>query len=221
MEYMVIAYLRVSTGKQHLENQKSEINRYVSNKQLVINRWIEETVSGKTDKNERRLGNLIKNLRTGDTVIITEISRLSRSLHEIMVIMKHCVDMGVIIHSTKDGYIFDDSLNSKVLSFAFGLAAEIEHKLISQRTKEALAMRKLEGKHIGRKYGSDYTYQSALKRKSEILSDIENGLTISKICKKSAFSRIIFEKLRKNCSKIDIAMKNRNILKGNRWKDKL
>lgn len=217
---MVIAYLRVSTGKQHLENQKSEIDRYVLNKHLVINRWIEETVSGKTDKNKRRLGKLIKGLRSGDTVIVTEISRLSRSLHEIMAIMKYCVDTGVIIHSTKDGYIFDDSLNSKVLSFAFGLAAEIEHKLISQRTKEALATRKSEGKHIGRSYGSDYTYQNALKRESEILAEIENGLTITTICKKFTFSRIIFEKLRKNRSKIDIAVKNRNALKGNRWKNK-
>lgn len=217
---MVIAYLRVSTGKQHLENQKSEINRYVLNKQLTINRWIEETVSGKTDKNDRRLGKLIKNLKTGDTVIVTEISRLSRSLHEIMVIMKHCVDTGVIIHSTKDGYIFDDSLNSKVLSFAFGLAAEIEHKLISQRTKEALAARKAEGKHIGRKHGSDYTYQNASKKVSEILLEIETGLTISLICKKFEFSRFVFDKLRVNNSQIDIAIKNRNESKGNRWKGK-
>lgn len=217
---MVIAYLRVSTGKQHLENQQSEINRYVSNKHLVINRWIEETVSGATDKSERRLGELMKNLKAGDTVIVTEISRLSRSLHEIMVIMKHCVDNGVIIHSTKDGYIFDDSLNSKVLSFAFGLAAEIEHKLISQRTKEALAVRKSQGKHIGRKYGSDYTYQRALKREFEIMSEIENGLTITRICKKFEFSRVIFDKLRQNNPKIDTAIKTRNTLKGNRWKDK-
>lgn len=217
---MVIAYLRVSTGKQHLENQQSEINRYASNKQLTINQWIEETVSGKTDKKDRRLGKLIKNLRTGDTVIVTEISRLSRSLHEIMVIMKHCVDTGVIIHSTKDGYIFDDSLNSKVLSFAFGLAAEIEHKLISQRTKEALAVRKSQGKQVGRQFGSDYTYQRASKKEAEILGEIENGLTIAKICKKFGFSRIIFDKLRKNKPQIDTAINSRNDSKGNRWKSK-
>lgn len=217
---MVIAYLRVSTGKQHLENQKSEINRYVANNQLTINQWIEETVSGKTDKKDRRLGKLIKNLQPGDTLIVTEISRLSRSLHEIMVIMKHCVDTGVIIHSTKDGYIFDDSLNSKVLSFAFGLAAEIEHKLISQRTKEALAVRKSEGKHVGRKHGSDYTYQNALKRESAIIMEIDNGLTIANLCKKFAFSRAILDKLRLNNPQIDAAMKNRNALKGNRWKNK-
>lgn len=214
---MVIAYLRVSTGKQHLENQKSEINRYASIKQLTINRWIEETVSGKTDKNERRLGKLIKNLRSGDTIVVTEISRLSRSLHEIMVIMKHCVDTGVIIHSTKDGYVFDDSLNSKVLSFAFGLAAEIEHKLISQRTKEALALRKAEGKHVGRKHGSDYTYQRAMTKEIQIMAEIENGLTLSKLCKKFAFSRFTLDKVRRNSHKIDAAIKNRNTMKSNRW----
>lgn len=214
---MVIAYLRVSTGKQFLENQKSEIIRYMANKKVVIDRWVEETVSGKTNRTRRKLGQIIKELKRGDTLIVTEISRLSRSLHEIMVIMKHCVDIGITIYSTKDGYAFDDSLNSKVLSFAFGLAAEIEHKLISQRTREALAVRKAKGKHVGRIHGSDYQYQKVVNRKLEILDSIYKDFSINKICIKFAFSRTMFAKLRKEHPDVDSAIKERNIRKGNRW----
>lgn len=216
---MVIAYLRVSTGKQFLENQKSEIIRYMTAKEIVIDRWVEETVSGKTSRARRKLGQTIKELKKGDTLIVTEISRLSRSLHEIMVIMKYCVDTGVTIYSTKDGYAFDDSLNSKVLSFAFGLAAEIEHKLISQRTREALAVRKAVGKHVGRSYGTDYLYKKMLSKKDAILHAVAEGLTIKNICKKFGFSRTIFDKLRKMDATVDDAIKKRNTLKGNRWKD--
>lgn len=215
---MVIAYLRVSTGKQHLENQKEEILHYVSNRNLSIDCWIEETVSGKTNQKSRKLGKLIKGLKKGDILIVTEISRLSRSLHEIMVIMKYCIDVGVTIHSTKESYIFDDSLNSKVLSFAFGLAAEIEHKLMSQRTREALAVRKANGKQLGRVKGSDYQYQKAVNKKSEILLAVRNGLTISKICSKFGFSRTMLKKIRDNIPEIDVAIKSRNTIKGNRWK---
>ena len=215
---MVTAYLRVSTGKQHLENQKEEIIRYASSKELTIDRWIEEVVSGKTSQNSRKLGKLIKSLKAGDVLIVTEISRLSRSLHEIMLIMKRCIDVGVVIHSTKERYIFDDSLNSKVLSFAFGLAAEIEHKLISQRTREALAVRKANGQHVGRTYGSDYLFRGVVKRKAEIIDCITAGLTIKEICLKLGFSQTIFVKLRRLYPEVDCAVKERNTMKGNRWK---
>lgn len=216
---MVTAYLRVSTGKQHLENQKEEIIRYASSKELTIDRWMEEVVSGKMSQNSRKLGKLIKNLKSGDVLIVTEISRLSRSLHEIMLIMKHCIDAGVVIHSTKERYIFDDSLNSKVLSFAFGLAAEIEHKLISQRTREALAVRKANGQHIGRTHGSDYLFREVVKKKMEIIDCIKDGLTLKEICLKLGFSQTIFVKLRRLCPEVDCAVKERNHLKGNRWKE--
>lgn len=214
---MVIAYLRVSTGKQFLTNQKSEIIRYMANKNISIDRWVEETISGKTNQSNRKLGELINNLKRGDTLIVTEVSRLSRSLHEIMVIMKYCIDTGVTIYSTKDGYAFDDSLNSKVLSFAFGLSAEIEHKLISQRTREALAVRKAAGKHVGRAFGTDYLYQEISLLRADILSSIDEGLTINEICVKFGFSRTIFAKLREEYCDVNNAIKKRNKRIGNRW----
>lgn len=194
---MVIAYLRVSTERQHLENQQGEIERYAKTKGITIDRWVTEIVSGKTDRNNRKLGRIVSQLKKGDMLIVTELSRLSRSLHEIMQIMKLCVDNEVIVYSTKDGYTFDDSINSKVLSFAFGLAAEIEHKLISQRTREAMALRKLEGLHMGRKKGTTVKMQQLRINEKEITKLLLSGENIGKICKRYGVSYNTFYRYKK------------------------
>lgn len=185
---MVIAYLRVSTARQHIENQKDEIIRYAGNRGLKIDRWISDTISGKTESKKRNLGKILFRLKKGDTLIVTELSRLSRSLHEIMQIMKYCVENNVEIHSTKDGYVFDDSINSKVLSFAFGLAAEIEHKLISQRTREAMALRKAEGKHMGRKKGSGEKRRILAENKAKIFEELKTDKPLRQICREHGTS---------------------------------
>lgn len=100
---------------------------------------------------DRKLGGLIRRMKHGDTLIVTEISRLSRTLTDLMGIMGKCLEKGINLYTTKEGYSFDNSINSKVLCFAFGLVAEIERNLISMRTKEALALRKAEGVVLGRK----------------------------------------------------------------------
>ena len=143
----------MSTSKQHPENQRDEIQRYATANGIVVEKWVVEVVSGKKNIKARKLGALMKKMRKGDTLIVTEISRLSRSLTDIMGIMGECIGKGVNIYTTKEKYRFDDSINSKVLCFAFGLVAEIERNLISMRTKEALALRKAEGKPLGRRKG--------------------------------------------------------------------
>lgn len=193
---MVIAYLRVSTGKQHLENQEGEINQYAKSKGIVIDQWVTEVVSGKTGRKERLLGRTVCKLKKGDILIVTELSRLSRSLHEIMEIMKLCVDNHVTVHSTKDGYIFDDSINSKVLSFAFGLAAEIEHKLISQRTREAMAVCKANGKSLGRKQGSCTKMKVLKDNKGEVATMLASGASIKTICRKYGISYQTFRRFK-------------------------
>ena len=150
---MIIGYIRVSTGRQNPGNQRDEIARYALANNYSIDKWVVEIVSGKTEVKGRRLGSLLRRMKKGDTLIVTEISRLSRSLTDIMAVMGQCVKKGVNIYTTKEKYKFDDSINSKVLCFAFGLVAEIERNLISLRTKEALAARKAEGKSLGRKKG--------------------------------------------------------------------
>lgn len=139
--------MRVSTEKQHIGNQREEIGRFAERHGLTVDRWVTETASGRKSNRERKLGRVLKRLRRGDTLIVTEISRLSRTLTEIMSIMEQCLRRDIRLFSTKEGYAFDDSINSKVLCFAFGLVAEIERSLISisMRTKEALAARRADG----------------------------------------------------------------------------
>jgi DNA invertase Pin-like site-specific DNA recombinase len=165
---MIIAYIRVSTEKQHLENQKEEILRFASKNELIIGKWCTETVSGCVSSKGRKLAKLLKGAKQGDTVIITEISRLSRTLLDIMNILNLCIKKNITLYSTKEGYTFQDDINSKVLGFAFGLVAEIERNLISMRTKEALARRKQEGKILGRKPG-DSKQLSALRNNKETI----------------------------------------------------
>ena len=127
---MTIGYLRVSTMKQHLANQQDEIRRFAESKNLIIDSWVTEVVSGKTKERDRKLGTLLRKMKHGDTIIVTEISRLSRTLTDVMTIMGKCLKKGINLYTTKEGYTFDDSINSKVLCFAFGLIAEIDRNLI-------------------------------------------------------------------------------------------
>ncbi len=122
---MTVAYLIISTEKQHLNNQREEILRFAALRDLHAERWVTEVVSGRKSGRERKLGNALARMKRGDTLVVTELSRLSRTLTEIMSIMGMCLERGIVLYSTKDGYAFDDSINSKVLCFAFGLAAEI------------------------------------------------------------------------------------------------
>ena len=182
---MTIAYLRVSTGKQHLENQKEEIEKFAARKNLTVNRWVTEVVSGK--KKER----LLKSLKKGDVLIVTELSRLSRTLLDIMSILHRCLEMNITVYSTKDGYAFDNSINSKVLAFAFALVAEIEHNLISMRTKEALAHRKSEGVRLGRPPGKG-KQNVLLDNREEISHLLEEGMSVSAVCRIYHISRETF-----------------------------
>jgi DNA invertase Pin-like site-specific DNA recombinase len=150
---MVYGYIRVSTDKQTVENQRYEIARFCKREKVKIAKWIEEKISGTKAPEKRQLGNLLKLVQTGDIIVCSELSRLGRSFFMIMSILSGCMECGVKIWTIKDNYRLGDDIQSKVLAFAFGLSAEIERNLISQRTKEALARRKAEGKVLGRRPG--------------------------------------------------------------------
>ncbi len=151
---MIYGYIRVSTDKQNIENQKFEIQKFTSQHNLVVNRWITETISSTSDLNKRKLGKILKQLKTGDILITSELSRLGRNLMQIMSILHHCMENGCQVWTIKDNYKLGMDIQSKVLAFAFGLSAEIERNLISSRTKEALQRLRAEGKIIGRPLGS-------------------------------------------------------------------
>lgn len=186
---MIIGYLRVSTEKQNPENQRDEIRRFAQEKVFQIDCWVVETVSGKIAHKKRKLGRLLRKMNKGDTLIVTEISRLSRSLTEIMAIMGECLDRQINIYTTKERYTFDNSINSKVLCFAFGLVAEIERNLISMRTKEALALKRAEGVRLGRRPGSDVKMQVIRDNSARIEAMLASGMTVTKICRKIGISR--------------------------------
>ena len=193
---MIVGYVRVSTIKQHPENQIEEINRYAQAHSCIIDKWVIEVISGKKVVKGRKLGSTIRKMKKGDTLITTEISRISRSLTDIMSVMGQCLERGINILTTKEKYRFDGSINSKVLCFAFGLVAEIEHNLISLRTKEALAARKADGKPLGRKKGNT-PKTDILRNQASIISHMKsNGASDKEIYKALGVSKSTYYKYR-------------------------
>lgn len=180
---MITGYIRVSTGKQHPENQQDEIVRHARENGMTVDRWVTEIVSGKKIYSGRKLGRLISRMKRGDTLIVSEVSRLSRNLTDIMSIMGNCLKKGINIYTVKERYRFDDSINSKILCFAFGLVAEIERNLISLRTKEALALRKSEGVVLGRPAGSCTKQHILQDNEDEVRRMLAAGSTVRAICR--------------------------------------
>jgi len=172
---MIYAYVRVSTDKQTTENQRFEINNFAKKRGIKIAKWIEETISSRKDLEERAFGTLLKNLRTDDILIVSEISRMGRNLMQIMSILNLCMERRVKVFAIKEGYELGDNINSKVLAFAFGLSAEIERTLISQRIKEALARKKSEGIKLGRPLGSKKRNPILAKHKDIIKKRLAEG----------------------------------------------
>ena len=150
---MTYGYIRVSTDRQTVENQRFEILNFCGKQGLAVDAWIEETISGTVEVGRRELGKLLEKVGTGDLIVCSELSRLGRSLFMIMSVLNLLMEKGARVWTVKDGYRLGDDIQSKVLAFAFGLSAEIERNLISQRTREALAMRKKKGIVLGRPKG--------------------------------------------------------------------
>jgi DNA invertase Pin-like site-specific DNA recombinase len=147
---MIYGYIRVSTDRQTVDNQRFEIERFCSKHNLKVEQWIEETISGTKSPEKRLLGPLLAEVKKDDLIVCSELSRLGRSLFMIMSILNHLMLNGVRAWTIKDNYRLGDNIQSKVLAFAFAISAEIERDLVSQRTKEALARKRLEGVVLGR-----------------------------------------------------------------------
>ena len=180
---MVYGYIRVITDKQTVENQRFEINNFCEKNNLNVDKWIEETISGAKDFETRKLGILLRSMNKRDILICAELSRLGRNLLMIMSILNKCMQKEIQVWTIKDNYKLGSDISSKVLAFAFGLSAEIERNLISQRTKEALARKKSEGVVLGRPKGSK-SKKLKLSGKEKIISNMLNrNLTYKKIAK--------------------------------------
>jgi len=181
---MIYGYIRVSTDKQTVDNQRFEIERFCSKSNIKIEQWIVETISGTKAPDKRLLGSLLACVKRDDLIVCSELSRLGRSLFMIMSILNHLMLNGVRIWTIKDNYRLGDNIQSKVLAFAFGLSAEIERDLVSQRTKEALARKRAEGVILGRPHGKKSSHVKLSGHEKEIKRLLEEKIS------KSAIGRI-------------------------------
>ena len=186
---MIYGYIRVSTDKQTVENQRFEIENFVHKENIKIDRWIEETVSGTVSVEKRKLGTLLRKLKKGDILVASEISRLGRNLLQIMSILHHCMKNEVQVWTIKDNYRLGTDIQSKDLAFAFGLSAEIERNLISQRTKEALARIKADGKHLGRPHGFKTMKRKLDGKNKQLVGLLEKNVPKTQIAKMLGIER--------------------------------
>jgi DNA invertase Pin-like site-specific DNA recombinase len=185
---MIYGYIRVSSDKQTVENQRFEINKFCEKEKMKVDGWIEETISGTKAYDKRQLGSLLKRIQKGDIIICAELSRLGRNLFMIMEILNICMTKECKVWTIKDNYRLGEDIQSKVLAFAFGLSAEIERNLISQRTKEALARKKAEGIVLGRPKGKKsapekYKLYGKQTLITELLAAKVSKRKIAKTCK--------------------------------------
>lgn len=197
---MIYGYIRVSSDKQTVENQRFEINNFCERENMNIDGWIEETISGSKSYNKRELGKLLNKVQKDDLIISAELSRLGRNLFMIMEILNICMNKECRVWTIKDNYRLGEDIQSKVLAFAFGLSAEIERNLISQRTKEALARKKAEGVVLGRPKGKKTTPEKhkLFKKRALIIGLLEEKISkrqIARICKvnRNTLARYIAE----------------------------
>ncbi len=172
---MIYGYIRVSTDKQTVENQRFEISKFLKTTKLHVDTWIEETISGTVSPNKRNLGKLIEKAKKDDIIICSELSRLGRNMFMIMSILNILMERGVIIYTVKEQYRLGEDITSKVLAFAFSISAEIERTLISQRTTEALRRKKAEGVKLGRPLGKKSTHYKLTGCEQKIRQMLQDG----------------------------------------------
>lgn len=179
----IIGYIRVSSNKQTCEHQKYELEQFAKQNHIQINRWVEETISSRKPLTKRQLGRLLDELQPNDILIAAEISRLGRSMMEVMRILETCLNKNCQVWTIKENYRLGDDLQSKVLAFAFGLASEIERRLISQRTKSSLDNIRATGKKLGRPLSAQSKKLKLSRNTKKVKQMLDLGLTRYRIAK--------------------------------------
>lgn len=188
---MIYGYVRVSTDKQDTDNQKLGINDKAKAFGNVIDEWItDDGVSGAKEPDDRMLGKLLKKIKKDDVIIASELSRLGRKLFMVMRILEHCMNVGAKVFTVKDGYELGDNIQSKVLAFAFGLAAEIEREMIQLRTKEGLANKKLQGVLLGNSRTKNINAHTPVEVINKMKELLDRGNSLTLIAKKTKTHRL-------------------------------
>lgn len=187
----VYGYLRVSTDKQECDNQKIGVEALARKLGLPIESWIiDNGVSGTKEPQKRKLGKLLRKIKTGDIIICSELSRLGRKLFMVIAILEHCMKIGAKVLTAKEGYELGDNVQSKVLAFAFSLVAELEREMISKRTKEALQRRKANGKRLGRPFGSRNKKHALDGKENKIAELLNQGLSVVQVAQQLKVSSV-------------------------------
>lgn len=179
----IIGYIRVSSHKQTCEHQHFEIKQFINENNLTVERWVMETVSSRERLENRILGKLLHELDPNDILIATEISRLGRSLLEVMRILEYCLNKNCQVWTVKENYRLGNDIQSKVMAFAFGLSAEIERNLISQRTKASLENVRACGRKLGRPLSEQSQKLRTTPNTNKIIFWLDIGLSRYKIAK--------------------------------------
>ncbi len=174
---MIYGYIRVSTEKQTVKNQKMAIRTYCRQRRLHNIVWIDETISGTKKPEKRKLGGLLATVQQDDMIIVTELSRLGRSMIMILDVLQLLLEKHVRVIAIKEGYELGDNIQSKVLAFAFGLSAEVERQLLSERTKLGLARARKQGKRLGRMKGQKPKRYKLTGKGAYIRRELEAGRT--------------------------------------------
>ena len=182
-----ISYLRVSTFEQDTEKNKAAVLKFANDRDFGKVQFVEEKVSGTKSWKERKIKKIIDDLGEDDRLIIPEISRLGRSMLEIMEILALAKEKGIAIYDVKNGWELNGTIQSKVMALVFSIAAEIERDLISKRTTEGLRVARAKGKLLGRPRRPGKSKLD--KHKDEIISLIKTGSTQVYIAKKYGTSQ--------------------------------
>ena len=153
---MILGYIRVSTDKQNLENQKHKILEYAHSHKLTIDEFVELEISSKGDLKKRKIDELYLKLHSGDTLICTELSRLGRNMLEILNLIERFNSAGIklIFVNQPELSTNQNSALSSLLLAIYGYFAQTEREIISERTKQGLAAAKASGKQLGRPKGA-------------------------------------------------------------------
>ena len=200
----VIGYLRVSTMSQDLEKNKADILTYANDHKLGNVDFIEEVVSGKVSWKRRRVMEVINRLGKDDWIIVAELSRLGRSMLEIMEIIGEAKKKEINIHAIKNGWTLNGTIESKILLMVFAMASEIERDLISSRTKEALRVRKESGVKLGRPKGPGKSKIDP--HKDEIIALLRDGVPKTLVAKRYGTSNVnLYNWILKN--KLDVKVR--------------
>lgn len=202
-----VAYLRISTIDQNLEKNKAAILHLANEKNLGKVHFVEEIASGKVSWKKRKIAGILDELQKGDKIIVSELSRLGRSMLECMEILSIATQKGLSIYAIKGSWQLDDTIASKVVAMAFSMAAEIERELISNRTAEALKARKNAGMILGRPRGIGKSKLDIYRPEIEAL--LSNGAT----------QKFIAERYGSTEANLHYWMKKRGIAKPNNFKE--